>query len=48
MAATAADAAEIARNYQPFEEIGVFRRAGFKFEAWHDVSWWQKRLVNDP
>jgi phosphinothricin acetyltransferase len=27
-----------------FEEIGVFREVGFKFGAWHDVSWWQKRL----
>ena len=27
-----------------FEEIGVFREVGFKFGAWRDVSWWQKRL----
>lgn len=27
-----------------FEEIGVFRRVGFKFDRWHDVSWWQKGL----
>ena len=31
-------------NSLGFEEIGVFRRVGFKFDAWHDVSWWQKRL----
>jgi phosphinothricin acetyltransferase len=23
-----------------FEVIGVFPEAGFKFERWHDVSWW--------
>ncbi|KAA3615587.1 MAG: N-acetyltransferase family protein [Calditrichaeota bacterium] len=28
-----------------FHEIGVFEKVGFKFNAWHDVSWWQKRLV---
>jgi L-amino acid N-acyltransferase YncA len=27
-----------------FDQIGVFRRVGFKFGAWHDVSWWQKAL----
>lgn len=27
-----------------FESIGVFRDAGFKFEKWHDVSWWQRRV----
>jgi phosphinothricin acetyltransferase len=31
-----------------FTEIGVFRRAGWKFGAWHDVSWWQKELRNEP
>ena len=31
-----------------FEEIGVFHRVGFKFGSWHDVSWWEKRLVDDP
>ncbi|MBX2879389.1 MAG: GNAT family N-acetyltransferase [Granulosicoccus sp.] len=25
-----------------FEPIGVFKDAGFKFEQWHDVSWWQR------
>lgn len=28
-----------------FEAIGVYRRIGFKHGAWHDVGWWQKRLV---
>jgi hypothetical protein len=26
----------------------VFRRAGWKFGAWHDVSWWQKELRSEP
>jgi phosphinothricin acetyltransferase len=24
-----------------FQPIGVYRAVGFKFEAWHDVGWWQ-------
>ena len=27
-----------------FEPVGVYRNAGFKFGAWHDVAWWQKPL----
>lgn len=27
-----------------FEPVGVFRRAGFKLGAWHDVGWWQRFL----
>lgn len=27
-----------------FEPIGVFRDVGYKFDRWHDVSWWQRRL----
>ncbi len=27
-----------------FAPIGVFRRIGFKFGAWHDVGWWQRDL----
>ncbi len=27
-----------------FEPIGVFRRIGHKFGAWHDVGWWQRPL----
>ena len=30
-----------------FEPIGVFRATGRKFDAWHDVSWWQRRLRDD-
>jgi phosphinothricin acetyltransferase len=28
-----------------FEPIGVYRNAGFKLGAWHDVSWWQRQLL---
>lgn len=31
-----------------FSEVGVFRRAGWKFAAWHDVSWWQRQLREEP
>jgi L-amino acid N-acyltransferase YncA len=31
-----------------FTEVGVFRRAGRKFGAWHDVSWWQRVLREEP
>ena len=27
-----------------FKTAGVFREAGFKFGAWHDVGWWQLAL----
>lgn len=27
-----------------FTEVGVYRRIGFKFGAWHDVAWWQAEL----
>ncbi len=30
-----------------FDAIGVFRAVGRKFDAWHDVSWWQRRLRDD-
>jgi L-amino acid N-acyltransferase YncA len=29
-----------------FEPVGTYRKAGFKFGAWHDVGWWQKPLRN--
>jgi L-amino acid N-acyltransferase YncA len=29
-----------------FEPVGVYRNAGFKFGAWHDVGWWQRPLGN--
>lgn len=27
-----------------FSEIGTFREVGFKNGAWHDVSWWQRKI----
>lgn len=31
-----------------FEPIGVFRRVGYKFGAWRDVAWFQRRLREEP
>ena len=31
-----------------FEPIGVFRSIGYKFGAWHDVAWAQRRLRDGP
>jgi len=31
-----------------FEPIGVFRNVGWKFERWHDVRWFQRRLREKP
>ena len=28
-----------------FQPIGVFREIGFKFDRWHDVSWWQRPIA---
>lgn len=28
-----------------FVPVGVFRGIGLKFDAWHDVGWWQRRLA---
>jgi phosphinothricin acetyltransferase len=30
-----------------FEPVGVYRRIGWKFGAWHDVAWTQLMLVDD-
>ena len=27
-----------------FEEVGVYRRVGYKLGAWHDVRWYQLDL----
>ena len=27
-----------------FEPVGVYRAAGYKLGAWHDVGWWQIRI----
>ena len=31
-----------------FEPVGVFRNVGWKFERWHDVRWFQRRLRDRP
>lgn len=31
-----------------FEPVGVFRQAGWKFDRWNDVSWWQRPLRDRP
>ena len=31
-----------------FRDVGTFRRAGRKFGRWHDVSWWQRELRDEP
>lgn len=31
-----------------FTAVGVFHRAGWKFGKWHDVSWWEVRLRDEP
>lgn len=31
-----------------FTPVGVFHRAGWKFGKWHDVSWWEVRLRDEP
>ncbi|RYG55368.1 MAG: N-acetyltransferase family protein [Alphaproteobacteria bacterium] len=27
-----------------FDPIGIYREVGRKFDAWHDVGWWQRLL----
>jgi len=34
-------------RYMDFEEVGVFRRVGFKFGSWHDVYWMVKYLSTE-
>jgi L-amino acid N-acyltransferase YncA len=29
-----------------FAPVGVYRAAGWKFGAWHDVGWWQRPLID--
>jgi L-amino acid N-acyltransferase YncA len=31
-----------------FVPVGVYRRVGYKFGAWHDVGWWQLALLPHP
>jgi L-amino acid N-acyltransferase YncA len=31
-----------------FTDVGIMHRAGFKFDAWHDVAFLERSLGNDP
>jgi L-amino acid N-acyltransferase YncA len=31
-----------------FERVGTFTEIGYKFGAWHDVAWFQRRLAVSP
>jgi len=31
-----------------FTPVGVFHRGGWKFGRWHDISWWEKALLDRP
>jgi phosphinothricin acetyltransferase len=31
-----------------FRPVGVYPAVGYKLDAWHDVGWWQLRLVDSP
>jgi phosphinothricin acetyltransferase len=31
-----------------FQAVGIYRRIGWKFGAWHDVGWWQLELSRGP
>lgn len=30
-----------------FQPLGIYRNVGHKFDAWHDVGWWQLSLQSD-
>jgi len=31
-----------------FEEIGIFKKVGYKLGNWHDTRWFQLHLANHP
>lgn len=31
-----------------FEQIGIFKESGFKFDCWHDVAMWQRAVKSEP
>lgn len=31
-----------------FTPVGVFHRGGWKFGKWHDISWWEVELREEP
>lgn len=42
------DASEGLFRASGFELVGTMRRVGYKLGAWHDVSIWQRELVEPP
>jgi L-amino acid N-acyltransferase YncA len=42
------DASVALHRAMGFEPIGVYRRIGFKHDAWHDVAWSQRELGREP
>ena len=38
------DASVALHKAMGFEPVGVYREVGRKFNAWHDVGWWQRLL----
>lgn len=42
------DASEGLFRASGFELVGTMRRVGYKLGAWHDVSIWQRELVDPP
>jgi L-amino acid N-acyltransferase YncA len=41
------DASDGLHRAMGFEEVGVYRRIGWKDGRWHDVRWWQLHLGDD-
>jgi L-amino acid N-acyltransferase YncA len=41
------DASDALHRALGFEEVGVYRRIGWKGGRWHDVRWWQLHLGGD-
>jgi phosphinothricin acetyltransferase len=41
------DASERFHRACGFEALGIYRNVGFKFGAWHDTIWMQRRLRTD-
>ena len=41
------DASDGLHRAMGFEEVGVYRRIGWKDGRWHDVRWWQLHLAGD-
>ena len=42
------DASVALHRSMGMERVGIYRRVGFKFGAWHDVAWYALRLTKPP